>query len=222
MALLITFLGHAGFVLDDGTHRLAIDPFLTGNPLAVHKPEDLDVTHIALTHGHADHIGDSVAIAKRCGATVIGAFEIANFIGEQGVAETMGGNPGGTVPLAFGSVSFTQAFHSSSYEGRYMGMPCGLVIEMGGVTMYHAGDTGLFSDMKLIGEIYDPDIAALPIGDLFTMGAGLASRAAEWIGAKTAIPIHYKTFPPLAQSAAGFDPSGVTVKEMTPGETWRV
>jgi L-ascorbate metabolism protein UlaG (beta-lactamase superfamily) len=208
--------------LDDGTHRLAVDPFLTGNPRAVHAPEELEVTHIALTHGHADHVGDTVAIAKRTGATVIGAFEIANFMGEQGVTETIGGNPGGSVPLAFGSVSFTQAFHSSSYEGRYMGMPCGLVIEMGGVTLYHAGDTGLFSDMKLIGEIYAPDIAAVPIGDLFTMGPALASRAAEWVGAKTAIPIHYKTFPPLAQSAAGFEPKGVTVKEMEPGEVWQV
>ena len=153
---------------------------------------------------------------------MIGAFEIANFMGEQGVKETIGGNPGGTVPLAFGSVSFTQAFHSSSYEGRYMGMPCGLVVEMGGVTLYHAGDTGLFSDMKLIGEVYDPDVVALPIGDLFTMGPALASRAAEWIGAETAIPIHYKTFPPLAQSAAGFEPQGVTVKEMEPGEVWQV
>jgi L-ascorbate metabolism protein UlaG (beta-lactamase superfamily) len=222
MGLSITFLGHSGFVLDDGTHRLAIDPFLTGNPRAVHAPEELDVTHIALTHGHADHVGDTVAIAKRTGATVIGAFEIANFMGEQGVAETIGGNPGGSVPLAFGSVSFTHAFHSSSYEGRYMGMPCGLVVEMGGVTLYHAGDTGLFSDMKLIGEIYSPDIAALPIGDLFTMGPALASRAAEWVGAKTAIPVHYKTFPPLAQSSAGFDPKGVTVKEMEPGEVWQV
>jgi len=222
MGLTITYLGHSGFVLDDGTYRLAIDPFLTGNPVAVHKPEELEVTHIALTHGHADHVGDTVAIAKRTGATVIGAFEIANFMGEEGVTDTVGANPGGAVKLPFGRISLTQAFHSSSYQGRYMGMPCGLVVEMGGTTLYHAGDTGLFSDMKLIGEIYQPDVAALPIGDLFTMGPELATKAAEFVGAGTAIPIHYRTFPPLAQSAEGFKPKGITVKEMAPGESWRV
>ena len=102
-----------------------------------------------------------------------------------------------------------------------MGMPCGLVISMGGVTFYHAGDTGLFSDMKLIGEIYRPDIAAIPIGDRFTMDATLGSRAAEMIGAPTVIPIHYRTFPLLAQSAEGFAPSGITVRELEPGETWQ-
>ncbi len=222
MGLSITYLGHSGFILDDGEYRLAIDPFLTGNPVAVHEAGEVDVTHIALTHGHADHVGDTVAIAKRTGAAVIGAFEIASFMGEEGVSETMGANPGGTVRLPFGRVSFTQAFHSSSYQGRYMGMPCGLVVEMGGVTLYHAGDTGLFGDMKLIGEIYRPDIAALPIGDLFTMGPELATKAAEFVGAKTAIPIHYKTFPPLVQSADAFVPKGVTVKEMKPGEVWKV
>ncbi len=222
MRLSITYLGHSGFLLDDGEYRLAIDPFLTGNPVAVHEPEEVDVTHIALTHGHGDHMGDTVAIAKRTGAMVIGAFEIANYLGEQGIADTVGGNPGGTVKLPFGSISFTHAFHSSSYEGRYMGMPCGLVVRMGGVTMYHAGDTGLFSDMKLIGEIYSPDIAALPIGDLFTMGPELATKAAEFVGAGTAIPIHFRTFPPLVQSAAAFTPKGITVKEMKPGEVWKV
>lgn len=222
MELSITYLGHSGFILDDGEYRLAIDPFLTGNPVAVQEAGDVDVTHIALTHGHSDHVGDTVAIAKRTGAVVIGVFEIANFMGEQGVADAVGANPGGAVKLPFGRISFTQAFHSSSYEGRYMGMPCGLVVEMGGVVMYHAGDTALFSDMKLIGEVYRPDIAALPIGDRFTMGPELATRAAEFVGAKTAIPIHYKTFPLLAQSADGFSPKGVTVKEMKPGEVWKV
>ncbi|MDX1682388.1 MAG: MBL fold metallo-hydrolase, partial [Phycisphaeraceae bacterium] len=119
----------------------------------------------------------------------------------------------------FGSVSFTQAFHSSSYDGQYMGMPCGLVIEMGGITFYHCGDTGLFSDMKLIGEVYQPDVVAVPVGDRFTMGPELATRAAEMIGAPVAIPIHYKTFPVLRQTIEGFEPEGVDVRELAPGES---
>lgn len=222
MSLSITYLGHSGFLLHDGTYSVAIDPFLTGNPLAVHTPDEIQCTHIALTHGHADHLGDTVSIAKNNGATVIAAFEIANFLGEQGVAHTEPGNPGGRIELTFGSISFTQAFHSSSYQGRYMGMPCGLIIEIGGTVLYHAGDTGLFSDMTLIGEIYNPAIAALPIGDRYTMGPELAGRAAHMIGADTVIPIHYKTFPPLVQDASAFRPSGITVREMAPGERWDV
>lgn len=222
MALSITFLGHSGFSLSDGTSTLLVDPFLTGNPVAVNEPDSLGCTHIALTHGHSDHLGDTVPIAKRTGARVFAAFEICNFLGERGLTALEPGNPGGTIPTEFGSVTFTQAFHSSSYEGRYMGMPGGLVIEMGGVSFYHAGDTGIFSDMALIGEIYSPLVAALPIGDRFTMGPVLASRAAEMIKPRYAIPIHYKTFPPLVQSAEGFSPTGVEVRVMEPGDVWEV
>lgn len=222
MGLSITFLGQSGFSLSDGTSRLLIDPFLTGNPVAVTDPGTIECTHIALTHGHGDHMGDTVPIAKRTGATVIAANEIALYLGEQGLKKLEPGNPGGTIRTEFGSVTFTHAFHSSSYEGRYMGMPCGLVIEMGGVTFYHAGDTGIFSDMKLIGEIYRPLVAALPIGDRFTMGPKLALRAAEMIGPKYAIPIHYNTFPLLVQSADGFTPSGVEVHLMDPGDSWEL
>lgn len=222
MALEITFLGHAGFLLGDGSRTLAIDPFLTGNPLAEREAGDIECDAIALTHGHADHLGDTVAIAKRTGATVVAAFEIAEFLGGQGLEKLEPGNPGGRVRLPFASVSFTQAFHSSSYEGRYMGMPCGLVIEMAGVTVYHAGDTALFSDMRLIGEVYRPSVAMLPIGDRFTMGPELASRAAELVGAKVAIPIHYNTWPPIEQDPAAFRPKGVEVRVMRPGESWTV
>jgi L-ascorbate metabolism protein UlaG (beta-lactamase superfamily) len=222
MALNITFLGHAGFVLDDGTHQLAIDPFLTGNELAKHKPEDITCQAIAFTHGHEDHLNDDgVAIAKKDGAQVISSYEICMnfFAGQHGIQNVNPGNPGGKVQTDFGWVAFTQAFHSSSYQGQYMGMPMGLVVNMGGVTFYHLGDTGLFSDMKLIGEIYKPDVAALPVGDRFTMGPELATKAAEMIGAKTAIPIHYKTFGLLNQDIAGFEPKGVNVKELAPGES---
>ncbi len=220
MSITVTFLGHAGFVLDDGAHAVAIDPFLTGNPVATASAEEIRCQSIVLTHGHADHLGDTVAIAKANNATVYAAFEIAEFLGEQG-CNTEPGNPGGKISGDFGWVAFTPAFHSSSYEGRYMGMPCGVVVNLGGVTVYHCGDTGLFSDMKLIGEIYRPDIAMIPIGDRFTMGPELAAKAAEWIKPKVAVPIHYKTWPLLVPDASGFTPQGVEIKVMEPGESWQ-
>ncbi|MFQ5704698.1 MAG: metal-dependent hydrolase [Gemmatimonadales bacterium] len=220
MAITLTFLGHAGFLVGDGNYTVALDPFLTGNPVATMKPEGVDCSHIVLTHGHADHLGDAVAIATRNDAAVIAAFEITEFLGEQG-CRCDPGNPGGKIDTDFGWVAFTQAFHSSSYEGRYMGMPCGVIVHLGGATVYHCGDTALFGDMKLIGEIYEPDIALIPIGDRFTMGPELASRAAEWIHPKVAIPMHYKTWPLLVPDASGFVPKGVEVKLMEPGESWQ-
>lgn len=222
MAIDITFLGHAGFLLSDGRHSLVIDPFLTGNPLATVTPEQVSCDYIALTHGHADHIGDTVDIAKRSDATVIAAFEICNWLGEQGLQKLEPGNHGGTIATAFGWVAFTKAYHSSSYEGRYMGMPAGLVVQMGGHTFYHAGDTDIFGDMALIGEIYRPDVVALPVGDRFTMGPELASRASDMTGVALAIPMHYRTFDLLRQDAAGFTPAKARVLQLNPGETHRL
>ncbi len=220
MGISITFLGHAGFLLSDGTHTVAIDPFLTGNPVATMKPDEVKCQSIVLTHGHADHLGDTVAIAKANHATVFGAFEIVEYMGEQEI-QGEPGNPGGKITADFGWVAFTQAFHSSSYNGRYMGMPCGAVVHMGGVTVYHLGDTGIFGDMKLLGEIYRPDIALVPTGDRFTMGPELATRAVEMIKPKVAIPMHFGTWPLLLPDASGFEPKGVEVKEMKSGETWQ-
>lgn len=219
MAVTLTFIGHAAFLLSDGRHSVAIDPFVTDNPVATMKPDEVECKFIALTHGHSDHLGDTVAIARKNDATVFAAFEIYQYLSEQDVnAEP--GNPGGKIATDFGWVAFTQAFHSSSYEGRYMGMPCGVVVNLGGVTVYHLGDTGLFSDMKLIGELYRPDIALVPVGDRFTMGAELGTKAAEWIKPKVAIPMHYATWPLLAPDASGFEPQGVEVHVMQPGESW--
>ncbi|MHC4992463.1 MAG: metal-dependent hydrolase [Planctomycetota bacterium] len=222
MSVNITFLGHSGFVFSDGTHAVAVDPFLTGNPVAIAKADAIECQYVALTHGHADHFGDTLDIARRNDATIVAAFEICEYAGEQGIANTSPGNPGGRVETDFGWIAFTQAFHSSSFEGRYMGMPCGLVINIGGVSIYHCGDTGLFSDMRLLGEIYRPDVACVPIGDRFTMGPELATRAAEMIKPRIAIPIHYGTWPPIEQDPGQFRPQGVDVKVMQPGETLAV
>ena len=219
MAITLTFYGQSCFQVDDGTNCLIIDPFFTDNPVAICAASDMTCTHIAITHGHFDHFADCEQIAKTNDATVFAAYEICNFLQEQGHENNEPGNPGGRIEAPFGAISFTPAIHSSSYKGIYMGMPCGLIVEFGGAVIYHAGDTALFSDMEMLGQIYQPDIALLPIGDRFTMSPEMAGVAAEMIGAPTAVPMHYNTWPPIEVDVARFAPKDIDVLVMVPGDS---
>ena len=215
----LKFLGHACFLLDDGTHKVLTDPHLSGNPLAAAKPEDVSADFICVTHGHGDHVGDSVAIAQRTGATVICPVDLAGAVFKSSGVKTAGGNIGGTAPTPFGSVKLFQAIHGSGIAG---GLACGLIIEIGGKKIYHAGDTALMADMALLAD-EEIDVALLPIGDYYTMGPTDALRAVKMIRPKLVIPMHYDTFPVIRQDAAAFaaacEAAGFAAKALRPGES---
>lgn len=193
--LKLTYLSHSTFILDDGNYKLIIDPFITGNPTCPIKVDDVKVNFVVLTHAHGDHLGDAFTIAKNTDALVIAVNELANYAAENGCkAHNM--HIGGAYNFPFGRLKFTIAHHgSSSPDGRYMGEPAGVVIKMGGKTVYHTGDTGLFLDMKLIGELDKIDLFLVPIGDNFTMGIDDAVKAVEFVNPVLTIPMHYNTFP---------------------------
>ncbi len=192
----VRFLGHSCVTITEGNHKLIIDPFITDNPKSPVKADEIDVNYILLTHGHGDHVGDAVAIAKRTGATVIATFELANLCAGEG-ANIHPMHIGGGHNFDFGRVKLTIAHHGGGYgpdASRYTGPPVGFVVTIGGKSIYHSGDTGLFYDMKLIGEMTPIDLAFLPIGDNFTMGIDDAVKAVELLRPKKVVPIHFDTW----------------------------
>jgi len=204
----ISYHGHSVVQIQTNGKTILIDPFIRGNSLTDLKAEEVNPDVIILTHGHNDHVGDTVEIAKRTGALVIANADLGTFLSLQGVL-THEMHIGGAYQFDFGRVKLTQAFHGSGYvtannEIIYCGMPTGILFSNEGKTIYHAGDTALFSDMKLIGERHPIDVAFLPIGDNFTMGPEDAAYAAKLLNAKTIVPIHFNTFPPIKQDPYQF------------------
>ena len=227
----LTFCGHAAFsIKTPGGKYLIIDPFLTQNPAcpdALKHPAHVDA--ILVTHGHGDHIADAVALATKHGAPCLAIIETAGWLESQGVKKTIGMNKGGTTEIAGVKVTMTHAVHSNGiHDGKgyvYGGEATGLIVTFeNGFRIYHAGDTCAFSDMKIIGDLYKPDIALLPIGDFYTMGPRECAYAIRLLGVRTVIPMHYATFPVLTGTPAQLreqtrDIAGLEIVDMKPGET---
>ncbi|MDQ6821239.1 MAG: metal-dependent hydrolase [Actinomycetota bacterium] len=219
----IRFLGHACFELSDGNDTVLIDPFLSGNPKAAIAADDAQATTILLTHGHGDHIGDTVSIAKRTGAPVVAIVELAGELEEEGV-EVSNPNLGGTVKFDWGWVKLVPAWHTSTTPKGTVNTPAGLLVNFHDTVVYHLGDTCVFSDLQLVGKRNPIDVALMCIGGHFTMDRVDAVDAAQLVGAKTVIPCHYNTFP-LVETDAGAFKSDVesaaasSVVILEPGET---
>ena len=229
-ALSYTWLGHATFLLvSPGGKRILFDPWVTGNPTSPEAAKKLGALDLMLiTHGHADHTGDAVAIARSSSAQVVAPFELSEWLQQKGLKNVIGMNPGGTLNLLGLSITMVQAVHSSSVEENgktiYLGLATGYVVRFeDGLTIYFAGDTAVFGDMRLIAEMYAPSIAFLPIGDLYTMGPEQAAKACELLSVKQVVPMHYGTFPVLTGTPEKLRelvaPKGVQVMELKPGET---
>jgi L-ascorbate metabolism protein UlaG (beta-lactamase superfamily) len=219
----LRFLGHAAFSLSDGDTTVVIDPFLTGNPKAAVSADDVSASAVLLTHGHGDHLGDTVPIAKRNGAPVVAIVELAGEIAEEGV-DVFDPNLGGTVAFDWGWVKLVPAWHTSTTPKGTVNTPAGLLINFKDTIVYHLGDTSLFSDLQLVGIRNPIDVALMCIGGHYTMDRFDAVDAASLVGAKTVIPCHYNTFPPIETDAQAFksDVEAATrssVVVLEPGET---
>lgn len=221
----VSYHGHSIVKVKTNNQVILIDPFITGNELTDLVVADEKPDVILLTHGHNDHVGDTIEIAKASGALVVAPNELAIWLGWQGLT-THGMNIGGAYEFDFGTVKYTKAFHSSSYTTEdeqliYMGMPAGILLTAEGKTMYHAGDTSLFGDMELIGKRNKIDIAFLPIGDNFTMGLEDAAYAVELLTPKLTVPVHYNTFPAIVTDPEVFKKLVTTheVEIMKPGDS---
>ena len=220
----VTWFGHSVVQIESEGTTLLIDPFLTGNPKAPVEAADVEPDVILVSHGHGDHIGDTVELAKRTGATVICNFEIAGWLGQQGVEKVHPMHIGGSSRQPWGKVKLTQALHGSGLpDGSYGGNPCGFLLTVQGKKIYHACDTGLFLDMQLIGE-EGLDLAILPIGDNFTMGPDDALRAVKLLQPRQVLPIHYDTFDIIQQDPAAWrvrveKVTGASVVVLKPGES---
>ncbi len=223
--LTIRSLGHACYTLSDGTHTVIFDPWLTGNPEAACSPGDVRVDAVLPSHGHSDHLGDAIEISKRLNVPIIAVYELTMYCQRHG-APVAPMHIGGAHDFPFGRVKLTPAWHGSSVVGddliEYTGMPCGFVVTMDGRNVYYAGDTALFSDMKLIGELDPLEMAILPIGDNFTMGMKDAAKAAEFLQAKAVIPTHWSAFDVIKcdpeDYAALIEPLGIKCVILRPGE----
>jgi L-ascorbate metabolism protein UlaG (beta-lactamase superfamily) len=222
----VRFLGHAAFTLSDGDTTVLIDPFLTGNPKAAVAADEVAATTVLLTHGHADHIGDTVDIAKRTGAPVLAITELAGELEGEGL-ETINCNLGGTATFDWGWAKLVPAWHTSTTPNGTVSTPAGILINFKDTLVYHLGDTALFSDLRLVGKRRQVDIALMCIGGHFTMDRFDAVDAADFVGAKTVIPCHYDTFPPIEADAQAFkadveSATSSTVVVLAPGETHSV
>jgi|Deesub1362A_J573_1020465.scaffolds.fasta_scaffold00050_128 L-ascorbate metabolism protein UlaG (beta-lactamase superfamily) len=206
MCVKIQWLGHAAFMLES-SKKVLIDPFITGNPVAPVTPDELNPDLIVVTHGHGDHLGDAVGISKRTGSKIVGIHEVSQFVNGKG-AQGIGMNIGGTAVVDGVPITMTPATHSADIEDEgemiSAGSPAGVIIEMDGIKIYHTGDTGLFYDMKLIGDLYEPDVMLLPIGSWYTMGIKEAVKALELVSPKVAVPMHYNTFEVIQQDPEKF------------------